>query len=197
PKLLKSVEKVDPLTIKVTLTGPNAPFLPDMAMDFMTIQSKEYADAVMKQGKPELIDQEPIGTGPFEFVQYLKDSTIRYKAFKEYWGKKPSIDNLVFSITKDPAVRLAKLRANECQVMAFPNVADLPSIKADKSLQLQEQPGLNIGYLAFNNQKKPFDDKRVRIAVNEAIDKKAILDAVYQGAGQPAKNLIPPTMWAY
>ena len=197
PKLLKSVEKVDPLTVKITLTGPNAPFLPDMAMDFMSIQSKEYADVLLKKGKPDQIDQAPIGTGPFEFVQYTKDSTIRYKAFKDYWGPKVKIDNLVFSINKDPAVRLAKLRANECQIISFPNVADLPSIKADKTLQLQEQPGLNIGYLAFNNQKKPFDNKLVRIAINEAIDKKAILDAVYQGAGQPAKNLIPPTMWAY
>ena len=103
----------------------------------------------------------------------------------------------MFSINKDPAVRLAKLRANECQVMAFPNLADLPAIKADPALQLMEQPGLNIGYLAFNNQKPPFTDKRVRIAVNMAIDKQAILQAVYQGAGQPAKNLIPPTMWSY
>ena len=60
-----------------------------------------------------------------------------------------------------------------------------------------QQPGLNIGYLAFNNQKPPFTDKRVRIAINMAIDKQAILQAVYQGAGQPAKNLIPPTMWSY
>ena len=52
-------------------------------------------------------------------------------------------------------------------------------------------PGLNIGYLAFNTMKKPFDDKRVRQAINMALDKKAILDAVYQGAGQPAKNLHP------
>ncbi|MEJ1978379.1 MAG: ABC transporter substrate-binding protein [Acetobacteraceae bacterium] len=64
-------------------------------------------------------------------------------------------------------------------------------------LTLLQQSGLNIGYLAFNTQKKPFDDKRVRQALTMALDKKAILDAVYQGAGQPAKNLIPPTMWSY
>ena len=106
-------------------------------MDFASIQSKEYADALLKQGKPELIDQEPIGTGPFELVQYQKDATIRYRAFDGYWGAKPKLDALVFSINKDPAVRLAKLRANECQVMApFPPPADLPSIKADKDLKV-------------------------------------------------------------
>jgi dipeptide transport system substrate-binding protein len=196
-KLIASIDKLDDYTVKFTLNQPQAPFLADMAMDFTSIQSKEYADALLKAGKPEQIDQQPIGTGPFELVVYQKDSAIRYKAFPGYWGHKPKIDTLVFSINTDPAVRLAKLRANECQVMAYPNIADLGSIKADHQLQLMQAPGLNIGYLAFNNQKAPFTDRRVRIALNMAIDKKAILDAVYQGAGQPAKNLIPPTMWSY
>ncbi len=196
-ELLDKIEKVDDYTVRFTLKQPNAPFLADMAMDFASIQSKEYADAMLAAGKPEVIDQEPIGTGPFEFVAYQKDTTIRYKRFDGYWGPKAKLDSLVFSIVKDPAVRLAKLRANECQVMPYPSPADLPAIKADAKLQMPSQPGLNIGYLAMNVTKKPFDDVRVRRAVNMAIDKKAILDAVYQGAGQPAKNLIPPTMWSY
>ena len=59
------------------------------------------------------------------------------------------------------------------------------------------QEGLNVGYLAFNAEKKPFDNKRVRQALNMAINKEAIMKAVYQGAGQPAKNPIPPTIWSY
>ncbi len=196
-KLVKSVQKVDAYTVKFTLGAPETPFLADLAMDFASIQSAEYADVLMKAGKPEQIDQAPIGTGPFEFVAYQQDATIRYRKFADYWGPKAKVDALVFSISKDPAVRLAKLRANECQVMAFPSPADLPSIKADPNLVLLQQPGLNIGYLAFNTQKPPFTDKRVRQALYMAIDKDAILTAVYQGAGQPAKNLIPPTMWSY
>jgi dipeptide transport system substrate-binding protein len=197
PKLLAAIDKVDDYTVKITLTRPNTPFLSDLAMDFSAIMSKEYADALLKAGKPEQFDQEPIGTGPYFLQQYQKDATIRYRAFDGYWGKKPPIDTLVFSITKEAAVRLAKLQANECQVMPFPSPADLPKIKADPHLMMLEQPGLNIGYMAFNVTKKPLDDVRVRRAINMAIDKKAILSAVYQGAGQPAKNLIPPTMWSY
>jgi dipeptide transport system substrate-binding protein len=196
-KLLVSIDKLDPYTVRFVLNAPQAPFLADLAMDFASIQSKEYADALLKTGKPELIDQEPIGTGPFEFVAYSKDSTIRYRAFKGYWGPKPKLDNLVFAISVDPAVRLAKLRANECQVTAYPNPADLPSIRTDKNLQLLSQPGLNIGYLAFNNTKAPYTNKLVRQAINMAIDRKAILTAIYQGSGEQAKNLIPPTMWSY
>ena len=197
PDLLDSITKIDDYTVKFVLKKAQAPFLANLSMDFASIQSKEYADTLTKLGKPELIDQEPIGTGPFEFVTYVRDANIRYKAFPGYFGTKPKIDTLVYSINKDPAVRLAKLRANECQVAFGPLPADIPAIKADKNLVLLSQPGLNIGYLAFNNLKPPFTDVRVRQAINMAIDKKAILDAVYQGSGLPAKNLIPPTMWSY
>ena len=196
-KIITSIDKVDDYTVRFVLKEPQAPFLANLAMDFASIQSGEYADVLMKAGKPEQIDHEPIGTGPFSFVAYQAGATIRYKRFDAYWGPKAKLDALVFSINKDPAVRLAKLRANECQVMAYPAPADLPGIKIDPQLTLLQQPGLNIGYLALNTTKKPFDDKRVRQAINLALDKKAILDAVYQGAGQPAKNLIPPTLWSY
>jgi dipeptide transport system substrate-binding protein len=195
--ILDSITRVDDYTVKFVLKQPNAPFIPDMAMDFASIQSKEYADTLMKAGKPELIDQLPIGTGPFQFVVYQQDATIRYKAFRQYWGPKAKVDALVFAITKDPAVRLAKLRAGECQIADYPLPADLPSIKADPKLQLLSQPGLNIGYVAMNVTKKPFDDLRVRLAMNMAVDRKAILDAIYLGSGQEARNLIPPTMWSW
>lgn len=197
PALLDSITKVDAYTVKFVLKKPQAPFLANLAMDFAAIQSKEYADTLLKMSKPELIDQEPIGTGPFEFVTYVRDANIRFKRFDAFYGTKAKVDTLVYSINKDPAVRLAKLRANECQISFGPLPADLPSIKADKNLVLLSQSGLNIGYLAFNNLKPPFTDVRVRQAINMAIDKKAILDAVYQGAGTPAKNLIPPTLWSY
>ena len=158
PTLLKSVEKLDDYTVKIELNEPQAPFLADLAMDFASILSADYGAALLKEGKPELMDQLPIGTGPFEFVQYQKDSTIRYRRFADYWGPKAKLDALVFAITADPAVRLAKLRAGECQVAPYPNLADLPAIKADPKLQLGEQPGLNVGYLAFNTPKKPLDD---------------------------------------
>ena len=195
--LVESMGKVDDYTVRIVLKTPNAPFVSDMAMEFASILSAEYGAALMKAGHPEQIDQVPVGTGPFSFVAYQRDATVRYRRFDDFWGEKAKLDALVFSINKDPAVRLAKLRANECQVSAYPAPADLPGIRADAALQLMDQPGLNIGYLAFNVTKKPFDDKRVRQAINMAIDRKAILDAVYLGAGEPARNLIPPTVWSW
>jgi dipeptide transport system substrate-binding protein len=197
PKLLKSVEKVDDYTVKITLTRPEAPFLSDLAMEYAGIQSKEYADAMLKAGTPEKIDQEPVGSGPFMLVQYQKDAIIRYKAFPDFWAGKAKIDDLIFAITPDSAVRWAKLQKGECHVMPYPNPADLDAMKKDPNIQVLEQPGLNIGYLAYNTTKKPFDNVKVRKAVNMAINKKAIIDAVYLSTGVAATNPIPPTMWSY
>lgn len=197
PKLLKSVDKIDEYTVKFTLNRQEAPFLANMAMQWAGVQSKEYAIAMLKAGTPEKIDQEPLGTGAFMLVQYQKDAIIRYKAFPQYWAGKAKIDDLIFAITPDASVRWAKLQKGECHVMPYPNPADLPAIKKDSNVTLMEQPGLNVGYLAYNTTKKPFDDVRVRKAVNMIINKQAIVDAVYLGTAIPATNPIPPTMWSY
>jgi dipeptide transport system substrate-binding protein len=195
--LVQSVEKIDDHTVAFHLSQPEAPFLADMGMDFASIISKEYADKLMKEGKPEEFDQQPVGTGPFALVQYQKDAVVRFRANPTYYKGKPKIDNLVFAITPDAEVRWQKTKAGECQIMPYPNPADLDAIRKDPNVTLMAQPGLNIGYLAFNTEKKPFTDKRVRQAINMAINKKAIIDAVYLGAGVPAINPIPPIMWGY
>jgi dipeptide transport system substrate-binding protein len=197
PKLLKSVEKVDEYTVKITLNAPEAPFLANLAMQFAGIQSKEYAIAMLKAGMPEKIDQDPLGTGPFQVVQYQKDALIRFKANPTYWAGKAKIDNLIFAITPDASVRWAKLQKGECHVMPYPNPADLDAMRKDSKVTVLEQPGLNIGYLAYNTTKKPFDDVRVRKAINMAIDKKAIISAVYLSTGVAATNPIPPGQWSY
>ena len=197
PTLLKSVDKVDDLTVKFTLNKPEAPFLANMAMQWAGVQSKEYAIAMLKAGSPEKIDQEPVGTGPFMLVQYQKDAIVRFKAFPEHYAGKAKIDDLIFAITPDASVRWAKLQKGECHVMPYPNPADLDAIRKDANVQVLEQPGLNVGYLAYNTTKKPFDDVRVRKAINMSIDKKSIVSAVYLSTGVPATNPIPPGQWSY
>ncbi|HEX2531172.1 MAG TPA: ABC transporter substrate-binding protein [Burkholderiaceae bacterium] len=196
-KIVDKLEKVDPYTVRFRLKHPEAAFLADLAMDFASILSAEYADKMKAAGTPDIIDREPIATGPFQFVSYKKDAIIRYKAFDQYWGGRPKIDNLVYAITPDASVRYAKLKAGECHVMAFPKPADIQLMKKDPAINLLSKEGLNIGYIAFNVEKKPFDNKLVRQALYMAIDKQAILKTVFQGAGQPAKNPIPPSMWGY
>src|ERR1022692_2779959 len=195
--IVDNVQRIDDSTVRFNLKRPEAPFLADMAMDFASILSKEYFETMQKKGTPNAADVYPIGTGPFEFVSYQKDAVIRYKAFDRYWNGRPKIDNLIYSITRDATARYAKLKTGECQVMAFPKPADLDEMKKAPQLTVLQTEGLNIGYIAFNTEKKPFDNKLVRQALNLATNKDAILKAVYLGNGQAAKNPIPPILWSY
>ena len=197
PDLIASIEKVDDMTVKFTLKQKEAPFIANLGMDFASIMSKEYADKLEAEGKKEQLNQMPVGTGPFAFVAYQQDAVIRYKANADYWGGKEKIDDLVFAITTDAAVRLQKLKAGECHVFPYPNAADVAAMKTDSSLQVMEQEGLNIAYLAFNTKQAPFDRTEVRKALAQAVNKQAIVDAVFQGLATPATNPIPPTMWSY
>ena len=196
-ELIESVEKVDDHTVKITLTRAESPFLANLAMAFASILSAEYGDVLLAKGKPEQIDLVPIGTGPFQFRTYEQDSRILYTKFNDYFGEPAKLDRLVFSITPDAAVRYAKLQKGECHVMPYPNLADLDRMNQDPNIEVEELTGLNIGYLAFNMDKKPLDQLEVRQALSLAVNKADIIDAIFQGNAQAAKNFIPPTMWSY
>ena len=203
---IKNIEKVDDHTVKFTLGTVDAAFIQNLAMSFASIQSAEYAAQLLKNGTPQDINQKPIGTGPFVFKSYQKDSNIRYTGNKDYWNPADvKIDNLIFAITTDPSVRIQKLKKNECQITLFPRPADLKALEADKDLKLPHQAGFNLGYIAYNvmdkvkgsDQPNPLADLRVRQALDMSVNKQQIIDSVYQGAGQLAVNAMPPTQWSY
>jgi dipeptide transport system substrate-binding protein len=197
PGLIKAIEKIDDMTVRFTLNQPEAPFVANLAMDFASIMSAEQAKQMAEAGTPTKLDLEPSGTGPFQLVHYQKDAVIRYRAHPDYWAGKAAIDNLIFAITPDASERYQKLKAGKCHVMPYPNPADINAMRSDPAVNLLEQEGLNVGYLAFNTQKEPFTKREVRQALNMAIDKNAIIDEVFQGTGKVAKNPIPPTIWSY
>ena len=197
PEFFKGVVKVDDYTVKIELTQPQSPMLANLGMPFASILSAEFAESLKAAGKMDRLNQLPVGTGAFQFVGYQKDAVVRFAANPDYYEGKAPIDTLSFAITPDPSVRFQKLKAGECQAMAFPNPADLAAMRADPKLQVLEQEGLNVGYLAYNTTQAPFDNVKVRKALNMAINKESILAAVYQGAGKIAKNPLPPTIWSY
>ncbi|TIP99720.1 MAG: ABC transporter substrate-binding protein, partial [Mesorhizobium sp.] len=87
---------------------------------------------------------------------YQVDAVIRYAAWDGYYGGRQKIDDLIFAITTDPAVRAQKLKAGECDIMSYPAPADIAGLKADPNLKVDEQEGLNIGYMAYNTTQAPF-----------------------------------------
>lgn len=195
--LIKDIKVLDPYKVQITLAQPDAPFIANMAMSFMSILSKEYADKLAASKKMADMDNFPVGTGAYQFISYQKDSVIRYEENKSFWGKKGNVDKLIFAITPDANVRTQKLKTGECQMATDPSPADVAEMKKNPKLTVMEDAGLNIGFLAMNVTKKPFDNVLVRQAISHALDKQTYIKAIYMGNATPAKNLIPPTIWSY
>ncbi len=196
-ELIKSVEKVGDYEIKITLTKPEAPFLANLAMNFMSILSKEYADDLASVDRKEDIDTKPVGTGPFKFKKYVKDTLIRFEKHESYFLGPAKIEKLVFAITPDSSVRFQKLRKGECHLIKEPAPTDLAMLREDKRIKVSELAGLNVGYVAMNTQKESLKNVKVRRAISLALNRESYLAAIYLGNASLAKSPIPPTLWAY
>lgn len=196
-KLVRQIEKVNDYQVIFHLNHADASFLANLATDFAIIQSQEYANQLWKQKTPERIDSDAIGTGPYQLAKYVKNDHIRYRRHEFYWGPAPKTDVLVFDITPRSSRRLAKLITGDCDVSALPKAGELPVINEHAELRLEQQAGLNVAYWAFNTQKPPLDDVRVRRALSHAVDRQNILRAVYQDTAVEATGILPPASWAY
>lgn len=195
---VSKIEALDPYTVRFTLKTAHAPFLSELAMPSASILPAEYAAQLLKAGTPAKINQEPSGTGPYIFRHYIKDATIRFDGNPNYWKPEDvQLSKLIFSITPNAAVRVQKLKRNECQIISNPPLSEIALLESDPNLQVLSQPGFNINYLAYNTTHQPLNDVRVRRALDMALDKKAIIEAVYEGHAQIAVAPMPPLQWSY
>jgi dipeptide transport system substrate-binding protein len=206
-RLLRSVAKVDDMTVRFTIAEPRAAFLALLTTATFAIVSAEYHERMMAAGTPDMPATNPIGTGPFEFVSYQPNAVIRMRAFRDHWARNVAgqedrtakVENLVFAIVTDPTVRFQRTVAGECHIMRFPNPADMLAIRANQQLRTTIIPGLDYGFLGYNVQRRPFDDRRVRQALSLAINKQAIRDLIFlEGTfGEPMGGVVPPGLPGY
>lgn len=189
---IKEVRVVDEYTVEIELNKPFAPFINNLAMPCFGISSPA---AIKKFGKDYF--KNPVGTGPFKFVEWVKDDKIVLEKNTDYWGEGPKLDKLIFRTIPDNSARLMELQAGTIDIMIGLSPQDVQIVKDDQNLQLLLRPSMNVGYLAMNMMKEPFDNPLVRKAINHAVDKKALIDAFYAGLAKPAKNPLPPSLWGY
>lgn len=191
-EFIDRITALDDFTVQIHLKTPYAPFISTMASSENAIVSPA---AVAHFG--ESFGNNPIGTGPFKFVQWDRSDQIVLTANDTHWAGKPAIDRLIFRSIPNNSERYMELQEGNIHIMEFPNADDLATIRGDTRLELLMQPSLNVGYLAMNMEKPPFDNLKVRLAINHAINKAEIIERLYQGTGIPAKGPIPPTLWSY
>jgi ABC-type transport system substrate-binding protein len=198
---IEVVKKIDDYTVKLILKRPNVSILTSLALFQVSIVSPTNAEKYQEDAS-----KNPCGTGPFKFVEWAKSDHVILEANEDYWQERASLDKLIFKIITDPSARLMALEVGEVQGMEYPNPADFERIKANKDLVLMAQAGMNTGYMAINTGYgyidennngirdldseplvktpgyfEPLTKKKVRQAINMAIDKQSIVDNIYMG----------------
>lgn len=196
-EFIKSVEKVDDMTVRFHMKRANASFISQFATyNSFSVYSAEYGAQLVKQGKLELINTQPVGTGPWQFKSYQKDAVLRMTAHPGYWGGKSPIDNLVFAITSDANVRVQRLKAGECLVGSNMRAETIDSL-ANAPVNVLGRTALLTGFIPLNTQRKWLSDKRFREALWLGFDKASWIKSVYGGRAKPAATFLPPDSWGH
>lgn len=191
--LIEEIVKVNDYTIEFVLKRKNASFLKMLAMSSFSIASpKSFEDY-----GPDVIEN-PVGTGPFMFKEWKKNESITLVKNPDYWVEGlPILDSIIFQVIPDNSARLTALRAGDIDIMDGLNPDDVATIQSDPDFVLYERLPNNVGYLGFNTEKAPFDDPKVRIAMNHAVNKDALIVGLYGNLAETAKNPLPPGYLGY
>ena len=197
-KLLDGIDKVDEQTVRFRLKAPNVTFAANFAMAWAAIHSAEYGAQLLRDGKSNQINNLPVGSGPYRFKSYAKDDVLRMEANPDFWGPPQQTKALVFSISREPNVRVQKLAAGECQVAAAIRDVDVSALDGKPGVTVLKVQALNISYLSFNMKKPPTDRREVREALDIAIDRDAIFKALFpRGDAMQAVSAFPPAVPGY
>ncbi len=185
----KSIEAVDEGTVKFTLCYPDPAFPSKVAFSVFAIQDKDYLDA--NKGDSVVLGEKANGTGPYKLVEWKKGDSIIYEANPDYWGEKAKVKNLVFRWSDQSAQRFLELNSGTVDGIDNPAPEDIESLKADPNFAVYDRAALNIFYIGFNVNLKPFDNEKVRVAFAQAIDRQRIVDQYYPAGSAVAQNFVP------
>jgi peptide/nickel transport system substrate-binding protein len=187
--MISSVTVEDPMTVVIKTKQPSSILLAELSVN--EIVPPKYVKQV---GDAEFA-KKPVGTGPFKFVEWVPNERVVLAANDDYWGGRPKVDQLVFRPIPEVAARMAALQSGDVQI-----AAEIPPDLAkglSGEVKAASASGTRIFFLAMNVTKAPFTDRKVRVAVNEAIDKEALVKGLYLGQARPLNQPAFPEMVGY
>ncbi|MEW6045347.1 MAG: glutathione ABC transporter substrate-binding protein [Bacillota bacterium] len=187
-----SVEARDAYTVVFHLKFPFGAFLHHLAHGAGLIQSPAN---IQRWG--EKVGQHPVGTGPYRFVEWIPGDHITLEANPEYWRGRPKADRIVFRVVPEDATRVFQLQTGEADVITFVPPSEVPRLQAGAETNVLVRDSLRVIYVGFNTQRKPFDDPRVRQAINYAINKELIVSQVLGGFAQVSDSPMAPLVNGY
>lgn len=193
-KVIESVEAPDAGTLTIHLKYPDPSLLQNLGITTAGIISPTSAT---KDGNSFDNITKPVGTGPYQFMSFQKGTQVTYKKYDKYWGEKPYYTDVVFKIIPEASSREAGLRSGQLQLIMNPPISDLKALSTTPGLATANPPSDRSIFIAFNNQKPPFDNPKVRQAFNYAVNKDAIIKNVLFGAATLMDSPLPASLDGY
>lgn len=196
-----SEEVIDDLTLEISISVPMA-LLENGFIQFSIVPMQYTQDA----GEDEL-GENPVGTGPYRFVEWRKDEHIRLEAYPDYWGELPSVRQGLIRAIPEAPTRVAALVSGEVDVIRGVSVYDIERIEQNDNTQMQSRPGPRMWNLKMDTAREtdspgiegenPFVHREVREAVYRAIDVSELIDAALMGQAEPASQLSAPFIYGH
>jgi len=203
--VLQSFEKVDDYTIKVTLNKPFGAFINNLAHPCCVIMSPKQIAA-----GPETCAKAPVGTGQYKFVEWVPGDHLTLELNKDWWGfnaeinggkalaeKDAGFKKITFKPVLEDATRVAMLQSGDAQIIWPVPTENMETLKGDKNVAVNQAEGIVVRYFVMNTQKKPFNDLKVRQALNYGIDKDAYVKVVRNGLASVATSIDGPAVQYY
>lgn len=189
-KYVATIEVVDPTTVKITLKQPFSAFINNLAHPAAVMISPT---ALKKYGKD--IGFHPVGTGPYKFVTWNQTDFVKVEKWEGYWKSGyPKLDSITWRPVVDNNTRAAMLQTGEAN-FAFPIPFEQAKVlEKNSKLNVVTSPSIMQRYISLNVTQKPFDNAKVREAINYAINRQALAKVAFAGYATPATGIVPPSI---
>jgi peptide/nickel transport system substrate-binding protein len=186
--LIKTISVTGDYTLKLTLFQPDASFLSEFASDQFAIYNEKAVKAVEKYG------EHPVGTGPYRFVSRKPGEELRLEAFDQYYGPPPPVKNVVYRIIPDDFTASVALETGDIDFIWIAGAASAAALEGKEGITVSAGPSNRVNYITMNVEKAPFDNVKLRQAVNCAIDRDTIAAVAYEGKSVNKDYLAMPWM---
>lgn len=185
---IAEVTVVDDATVQILLKRAWAPLIADLSIFANGIIPENYGGKTAEE-----FYEAPMGTGPFVWDSWKKGQSVSLTKNPEYWqADKPTLDSVTWNVVPDANTRKLQVQGGQIDIDDTPDWSSVESLKSAAGVEVLTFPSTQIDYIAFNQQRAPFDDVHVRRAISHAIDREALVDAVLFGNGTPAFSVLSP-----
>jgi peptide/nickel transport system substrate-binding protein len=189
--LIKTITVSDDYTLKLALFQPDAAFLSEFASDQFAIYSEKAVKAEEKYGG------HPIGTGPYRFISRRAGEEVRLEAFDQYYGPQPPIKNVIYRVIPDDFTASVALETGDIDFIWIAGAASAAALEGREGVTVSASPSNRVNYITMNVEKAPFDNVKLRQAVNYAIDRDTIAAVAYEGKSVNKDYMAMPWMAAF